>query len=131
MRPIKWNKKFEFGFKAIDNQHKKLIGMLNEVIAARNEKKDTQIMSNILAELLEYTKYHFEEEEKFLEKNNYPRIAEHRRLHRELVDELTQISKDFNSDDIEKVDDVFNLLIHWVLNHILEKDMDYKNFIDG
>ncbi len=129
MQKIKWDKNFEFGFEEIDKQHKFLIGLLNEFIDARNEGKDFQILKEILSRLLDYTKYHFATEEKFLEENNYPRIAEHRRLHKELIDETTKISNDFNSNNIEISDDIFNLLIHWVLSHILEKDMDYKNFV--
>ncbi len=129
MRPIKWNEKFELGFKKIDDQHKKLVGILNEVIEARNENKQAEIISKTLDELVKYTQYHFSDEEKFMEEHNYPRIDEHKLLHKELINEVEKITRDFNADNIEKVDEVFDLLIHWVLNHILEKDMDYKNFI--
>ena len=131
MRPIKWSDKFEFGFKEIDNQHKNLVGILNEFIEARNENKQSQIISDILDELVNYTKYHFDAEEIFLEKHNYPRIDEHRLLHKELVKEVKKIRTDFDPNNVEKADEVFDLLIHWVLNHIFEKDMDYKNFIDN
>ncbi len=131
MKPIKWNEKFELGFKKIDDQHKNLVGILNEVIEARNENKQAEIISGTLDKLVKYTQYHFSAEEKFMEEHNYPRIAEHKLLHKELVQEVEKINRDFDADNVEKVDEVFDLLIHWVLNHILEKDMDYKKFINN
>lgn len=57
-----WNKNFETGIEIIDDQHKKLILLLNQLAAtlARDDQLET---NRVFDELADYANYHFETEE--------------------------------------------------------------------
>jgi len=48
MKEIEWKRYYELGIKEIDEQHKRLIGILNEMIRAKNESKTDEIFGKII-----------------------------------------------------------------------------------
>jgi len=75
MNKIKWKKEFSVGIKKLDNQHKKIIKILNQFLTINpgehgkggNEKEIEKILDN----LLEYIKEHFRTEEEYMLKYDY------------------------------------------------------------
>ena len=56
---IKWNKSLSVKVKEIDDQHKKLVELINQAY----EFKDSKKLGDILNELIEFTRVHFSTEE--------------------------------------------------------------------
>lgn len=117
-----WSDKLVFGIDTIDAQHKQLFDL-----AATFEGKGDQIrMMKTLATLSNYVLEHFREEEDLLARCGYPRLEEHRALHRqframfvELLDEARHLTLD------EVADRVHYLINGWFYNHIMVTDLDY------
>lgn len=68
MDTIEWNENLSVNNLIIDNQHKKLIEITNNLILQSNANVYSEIINKTLSELLQYTKYHFHAEEKELPK---------------------------------------------------------------
>ncbi|RMD50425.1 MAG: hemerythrin, partial [Ignavibacteria bacterium] len=85
MNKIEWKHYYNIGVPEIDEQHKKLTDMINELIVARNEGKEEEVFGKILKSLVEYTQVHFSSEEKHMKQYNYPGLVEHQHQHKALI----------------------------------------------
>lgn len=87
---IKWNAFYSVNVEEIDNQHKKLIDLINQLYDAMKAGKGTEVLSTVLTELVEYTAYHFETEERLFLQQGYAEYEAHKVIH----DDLTRRAKE-------------------------------------
>lgn len=128
MELIKWGKEYELGVEKMDEQHKKWIGIINKFYdgIGKNEiKKNMEVMIN---EVLDYTKYHFTEEEKFMESIGYGELQSQKEMHKALTEKMTGFkTKIVNGEQLLSVS-VTNELKDWLNNHIKVEDKKYAEF---
>ena len=130
MKPlISWHNSFSVNNEIIDSQHKKLIDIINHFYEVFKRKGNIEEIEQILAELKDYTKYHFSAEESIMEKAGYPDLEEHKRSHNQLVEKIVDIEKKFLDRKITVNFEMMTFLRLWLTNHILEEDKLYINFI--
>lgn len=120
---------FITGIDLIDDEHRQLFALVNEVHKLVNDEfifdKYDEIM-HILTELKNYTEMHFRDEEAYMEKINYADLDAQRRAHNAFIDKLV----DINYEELENLDehqqeyllDVLDFLAKWLINHILKMD---------
>ena len=98
-----FSKEYLTGIKLIDDEHRQLFALVNEVYALVNDDlifdKYDEIM-RILTELKNYTEMHFQDEENYMEKINYPDIEAQRRAHNTFIERLV----DINFEELEELD---------------------------
>lgn len=123
-----WNSAYRIGINEMDNQHKKLFEILEEGhLSIQN--KDYNNLHQIFDSLLEYTYYHFKEEEELLEKYQYKELQEHKLLHQELIEYLNSSKQQFIENRLD--DEIFTTLTKdWLLKHILKEDAKYSEFLN-
>lgn len=127
-----WNGKLETGIAIIDEQHKKLVSLVNELHEAMRNRKAKDVVARILRELGDYTNYHFSVEEKAFEKYGYPQKVEHEKLHADLIAQLGELTRKHAKGELAISIDVLDFLTQWVTNHIMKEDMKYVPFLkDG
>lgn len=129
MEIIEFDKYFMTGETSIDDQHKELIKLFNELgqfITKNNENKNIskdKILKNLFTKLLDYTDYHFREEEIFMFKNNIAKehIIEHTYKHNYFI---TEIKYHLDRKNMKHFDllDFFDFLLNWLIIHILGVD---------
>ncbi|MDD3628037.1 MAG: bacteriohemerythrin, partial [bacterium] len=81
MALIEWTKELSVNFSTIDSQHKKLIGLINKLHDAMKEGKGSAVLDEVINEMSDYAKIHFETEEKYMEKFKFPELVAHREKH--------------------------------------------------
>lgn len=127
---ITWKESYSVGVTIIDEQHKKLFALLNELKDAQEKEKDYDTFYKIINELCDYSVYHFKTEEDLLKEINYPHLSEHVEEHeyfRRQVKELQKMSKE------RKLLLSIKLVIflkEWILTHVLESDKDFGRFLE-
>ncbi|QTA91694.1 bacteriohemerythrin [Desulfonema magnum] len=82
---FQWSGDYSVGVGAMDRDHQKLFDLLNKLHDAMIEGKATPLVADIIKELLDYTKYHFEAEEKLMEKVSYPGLSEQKNAHQKFI----------------------------------------------
>lgn len=120
-----WDKNFETGIDIIDEQHKKLVDILNRLAAHLANRSDDIIMNDIFDELASYADYHFKSEEKiwneYLADDEWS--VEHHHTHGSFIDDVIKIK---NNEDEKPLDDVVyeivSFLSKWLAYHILDTD---------
>jgi hemerythrin len=125
---FEWNDKFSVEVKKYDEQHKNLIKILNDLYDAMKIGKSTVVMSEIFDSLLDYTKYHFNDEEESLKKYNYEEYTLHKAEHDNLTVKVLDYKKKFENKEILISVELLNFLKDWLTNHIMKTDRKYGNF---
>ncbi len=74
-------------------EHKKLITILNQFSIAHDYAMSEEFEKGALDELVSYTKYHFDYEEKLMSENNYPDFEEHQSQHKNMIEQVNRFVK--------------------------------------
>jgi methyl-accepting chemotaxis protein len=90
---IDWSKVLSVGVAAMDDEHKELFRRINLLLAAMLGGTLLESMGSILDLILDYTGFHFADEEKLMESRGYPKLQEHRQLHERFVEEFLGLKK--------------------------------------
>ncbi len=125
---FKWEDSYSVGVRKIDEQHKKLFDLINQLGNAMITGKGRDIISKLLKELKDYTVYHFTDEEKLMEDNGYPELLSHKDIHKNFVNKIKDFEKKNEEGNLSLSVDLFNFLKDWLKGHILGTDMKYKEF---
>lgn len=125
---VPWSKGLETGIRRFDDEHKQLIRLLNQMYVGINEGKGAQFMEEVLNELVEYTVYHFSDEEEEMQKHGYPNYEQHKKEHGKLLDEVSNFIEKYKQGDVTIGLDMMDFLKDWVSQHIMRSDMKYADF---
>lgn len=126
MSLITWSEKYSMGIATIDAQHKKLIDAINKLNAALKEGRGTEVISQIIIELISYTKEHFGTEEKYFEETGYSDTQLHKMEHELFVKKVAGFAAEYNEKkSLALVIEVSSFLWSWLADHILTKDVKY------
>ena len=129
MALMKWDDSFSVNVKEIDQQHKKLIVMLNEFYG--HVGKDAgQAFRTLLEELVDYTQYHFSTEEKYFEEFSYPETAKHMDEHKKFTDKVNDVKDRLNQKRLVLSVEITTFLKDWLTHHIKESDKAYGKFFN-
>lgn len=126
---MSWGPKFVLGIDKIDNQHKALVSLINQLHSAMKLKKGRQKSGEILKGLADYTVYHFAHEEKLFEKYGFPEKEDHIKKHKELLAQVMAFSTQFKEGKASLTMDLMNFLTRWLKDHILKTDKAYAPFL--
>ncbi|MCP4155241.1 MAG: hemerythrin family protein [bacterium] len=129
MSIFKWDDNYSVKVIEMDRQHKKLVDLINRLHDAMKSGQANEVQKGILQEMIKYTKSHFADEEKYLEKHNYPGMKEQKRQHELFVEELRGFVQDYKDGKLMLSLDIMNFLKDWLLNHILKVDKKYTDFL--
>jgi len=121
-----WNNSFETGIPQIDEQHKRLINLLNLLASHLAYQSDMLVLDNIFKELAEYAIYHFKSEgeiwhQYFGENDDWE--LQHQKEHNSFLVEVLKLKaeekeKTFN----DVIEDLLSFLTHWLAFHIVDSD---------
>jgi hemerythrin len=124
---IQWNKEYSVGITKLDNQHKKIIKILNRLIGQQFQTKDEKAIEEILDDLQDYMKEHFRTEEEYMLKHSYSGYAEQRREHNQFIDRLFEAQKEYTKDGHLTSLNLFNFVWDWFSHHVLKVDKKLSN----
>jgi hemerythrin len=110
------------GVKAIDQQHRTLVDILNEIGDVVQGSTDAWNESVTLARLLEYTKTHFAFEEALMLRISYAGFDAHAQEHRVLFQEVADLMARCGSGEDAGAQALLIFLRDWLSSHIMGTD---------
>jgi hemerythrin len=131
MALITWNEKYSVKIKQFDDQHKKLIDMVNELHDAMKVGKGKDVLEKILAGLIQYTVTHFASEERLMKLHNYPGFEQHKKEHNLLSLQVNDVQKKYHEGNAALSQSVMIFLKEWLQNHIQGTDKNYAPFLNS
>ncbi len=136
MDKIIWDDSFSVGVRVLDEQHKKLVRMINSLIESHNVSVDnlsvdSEVVSDTLSEMTQYMNYHFMTEEKHMLDSDYPEYSTHKQQHDEFMEKTIQFCEDTIARKENIPAEVLSFLMDWLTNHILKSDMKFKPHLNS
>jgi len=129
MAIIEWKKELEVNYPKIDEQHKKLVALINQLHDAMKSGKGKDACGEILKELADYTVYHFGTEEELMKKSYYPEAEVHGAAHKDLVQQVVDFKSKFDQGAIGLSMDLFDFLNKWLIEHIMGTDKKLGSYL--
>jgi hemerythrin len=131
MAIFEWNNNLSVGIQEIDNQHKELIRKLNELAEHTQQKKGKDRIGSTLRFMKEYSKLHFDTEEQYMAKYEYPGLEKQQKEHGKFKITVERLIGDL---DKEKEMEIFasqvqRFLIDWLILHIKTVDLKFGEFL--
>ncbi|HJP19420.1 MAG TPA: bacteriohemerythrin [Nitrospinota bacterium] len=124
-----WSEKFMLGIPEIDEQHKQIVDLINNLNNLKNKTVETEYLGKIIEALISYTRTHLAYEERLLRQHNYPEFAPHKSEHDKLVKEATDLQTKFFTGVTDLSTDIAILLNDWLAEHILVVDKKYVPYL--
>lgn len=131
MALITWSDTLSVKVKQFDDQHKKLVDMVNQLFDAMKTGKGSQVMGDILKQLIAYTQTHFAAEERLLKQYAYPDFEAHKKEHNTLVMQVLDLQKQFQEGKPVLTQNIMTFLRDWLSRHIQGDDKKYGVFLNG
>lgn len=128
MEPIVWSQTFSVGVSELDTQHKKLIGMINRLIEEQKVVTDPVTIAELLTEMTDYAQEHFRSEEYLMAEYGYEGKDRQVQSHEAFIAKTNSFmsASDVGPNILSKA--LLEYLKSWLVNHILNEDMQYKEF---
>lgn len=126
---IEWSDDYSVGIDSIDQQHKKLVNLINQFQTALDYPTGETFEREAMDELVDYTKTHFTYEEGLMEQNGYPDFEPHKAQHKKMIDEVNKVLTEFEHDHDKAMEHALKYLRNWLINHINGTDKEYSSFL--
>lgn len=126
---LEWSEDLSVGFAQIDDDHKKLITLVNDLADALAEGHASEAVEDVLENLLDYTAWHFRHEERLMQTYGYPGYLAHKTQHEELAQAAGDLHAKFLDGDPGVAEELLPFLKEWLTGHILGTDKETGRFL--
>lgn len=124
-----WTDDLRLGIHRMDDQHKVLLRLINRVADLSESGGGGASIRIILGQLLDYTKFHFGDEEALMHSEGFPGIDGHHRLHVVFIAEVERIVGLASSGERVDAAAILEMLKDWLIKHIQGTDKQYARHI--
>lgn len=128
---MEWSDNYSVKVNTLDNQHKKIVVLINELHSAMRQAHGKEVLGKILEDLTDYTVFHFSAEEKLMKDNNYPGYVSHKAEHDKLTKQVKDLAANLKSGKNLISQEVMLFLKDWLINHIAGSDKKYSAFFNN
>ena len=129
MALIKWNEeRYRLGIREVDQQHMRLIDVVNGLQVAVAEGQSREVVCNFLSVMEEYSRSHFSYEEELMQAGGYPGYATKKRSHESFARQIETLSKEYRLGNMTISLDTMRFLKEWMDHHITSEDRLYSPF---
>jgi hemerythrin len=126
MALMTWTEEMSVGVKVLDDDHKKLVSMVNELHAGILGGRRQEALGGVLDQLVSYTKVHFAREEEMFARTGYANAVEHKKEHDELIKKALELQARYKGGATSMLSlETMSFLKNWLSHHILGIDKKY------
>ena len=128
---VEWKDDYSVGIDSIDQQHKKLLNLINQLQTAVDYSTGEEFEREALDELVDYTKTHFTYEEGLMRDNDYPDFEPHKLQHEKMFEKVREVLAEYEQDQDTAMANAAEYLRDWLINHINGTDKEYSSYLIG
>ena len=129
---VELSKTFELECETLDQDHQRLVEMVNGIVASIDSGNTDTCKSSVL-EFVTFAKGHFSREERLLTKVGYPNVGMHQAHHRELdkkMEHLLEFAGMAAENEMAR-ESLKKELVFFLMDDIITTDLDFKEFVAG
>lgn len=127
---ISWSPSLSVGIKVIDDQHKGLLRITNDLFnhSTGDEASERAYFNKVIHSIVDYVKVHFGTEERLLAAARFPAYAKHKQEHDMFVLTVADMARDFHERKKNNLSAFTHFLKDWILTHIAVSDRQYFEY---
>jgi len=122
---LTWSKSKSVGVRILDDQHRGMIRILNELHAAAIKGRVGEVAGPLLSQVSCMSREHFSTEEELMEQTGYPGLAEHRAKHQALLTYAEEFLARHDGSDATSYVKLLDFLRDWLREHLRNEDKKY------
>lgn len=128
-----WDESMLIGVAQIDDQHRKLMEAVENLMYACKEGKDNESIRRSLNDVITLNKDHNRDEENLMERCIYPALSTHRRLHAQFKMRLDALKDEYKRTglNVATIGKIKALLVEDFIYHISSDDKKIGEFINA
>lgn len=124
---IEWSDSYLLGDCTIDKEHKQIFDLAKQILNCSGNEVE---FTFAIKALIKYTKFHFVHEEQFMKSVNYKDLEAHKKLHRDMVNNLENLVKEKGSISSQELAEKLAFFVKDnIIAHILTEDKKVHHFI--
>ncbi|MGD1943130.1 MAG: bacteriohemerythrin [Leptolyngbyaceae cyanobacterium] len=124
-----WRDDYCTGHEAIDQQHRQLFSLVNEIYdLTQLPTPPRAAIKTRLTEFADCAVEHFELEEGLMAEHEYPNLQVHCGTHRALVNKVAALLNKFDQASSTSTAEVTQVLADWMVHHIRGEDQQMIRF---
>ena len=131
---MQWTPAMSVGVEELDNDHKVLIKVINDLDANAGNESRRDVVRQCLIALRRYAEFHFAREEKVMSACSYPNLEAHKDEHRDFVKRIQDVTARFDTgvEDAAGIvnQELLDYLKDWLRHHILVEDLAYRAHVE-
>jgi hemerythrin len=128
MAQFVWKESFSVNVELMDEQHRHLLTLLNQIEDAAGRKSSDDTVGRTIDSLAAYAREHFNAEVKILKSCQYPEIELQLRQHDFFVKQVEEMKATSSSLHLSSV---VSFLRDWFIHHISLEDKKYGEFLNA
>lgn len=113
----------------IDEDHKKLVNLVNELHTATSVGRGQEVIEAVMSELITYTKDHLLREEQAMAALKFPNLERHKEGHHQFTERLNKLQSQYEAGSITVASQLSSVLRDWLSLHIRRSDKEIKVFL--
>lgn len=125
---FEWKEKYSCGISSIDDQHKIIFNLINELYDSIQNRKGEGIIKKVFVDLMQYANYHFNLEFELFQLYKYQDEEKHIEEHKVFIQKIESMMIHNYLTEKDNLKEALVFLVDWFSNHILKTDMEYCNF---
>lgn len=125
---ITWLDIYDTHIHLVDKQHRILVDMINDLDAAKGMENEPKLIGELFFKLVDYTKYHFAQEESLMQKIKYPKINEQINQHKVFISKIVEMLETIKRGDVNISEKMNEFLKNWLIKHILGYDKELGKY---
>ena len=98
MSLLEWKSEYSVGIESMDFEHRKMIGMINEIYDELTQHRDAESIEQFLGDIHASISAHFALEERMMRNADYGEYEAHKDDHEELLDQIREMMDEFRVD---------------------------------
>lgn len=124
-----WSDELSVGVPRMDDQHKVLLRLVNRLADMTESGGGGASIRIVLGQLVDYTRFHFQDEERLMRENAFPDLESHRRIHEGFVAEVDRMVARATEGGKVDAGALLPVLKDWLVRHIKGTDKIYGKLI--
>jgi len=125
MEHFTWSNKYSVVNEELDTHHKNLFDVFNKLYDSCLNKNEIK-PGTIIEELVAYSNYHFQAEERYMESIQYPDIRNHISEHRSFSALIGKYHHTHETNEMAVSKGIVLHLWKWLIDHVMTEDKKYS-----
>jgi len=129
---VTWSATYSVGIKLIDDQHKELLNLVNDMYNHVNnddEEAERAYFKGVIKQVVDYVKIHFATEEKIMKKTKFQGYIGHKKVHDSFIMNVVDIINQFDEGKRLPLISFTHFIKDWILTHIAIMDKQYFEYL--